>query len=59
MSDSALALACEASAVAFWARRAMSRPTPAAAKNSKRKIQLIKFMGDSKEEDPKSHQHPV
>jgi hypothetical protein len=28
---------------------AMSRPTPAAAKKSERKIQLIKFMGDSKE----------
>jgi hypothetical protein len=43
---------------AFWARTDIRYATMPAARARARKIQLIRFMGDSKERDPKSHQHP-
>jgi hypothetical protein len=36
----------------------MSRATAPEIRANTRKIQLMTLMGDSKEEDPKSHQHP-
>ena len=49
VSASALAWAWELSMAAFWARTDIKYATAPAARASARKIQLIKFMGDSKE----------